>query len=130
MAVDLLQDDMEFTPKCEAALVEIFERYDKDKDGALNDAELKAFAVFTNGEPFTAVDLEDIRGNLKCTENGDLKREGFLQMYSLQTNAGDDDETWKDLKKHGYNEKLDLIKEEDNIEPSIEPNSDKAEPKK
>ncbi|KAJ2557707.1 hypothetical protein EV175_001187 [Coemansia sp. RSA 1933] len=113
MAADLLQDDMEFTPKCEAALVEIFERYDKDKDGALNDAELAAFANFTNGEPFTEEDLEDIRSNLKCRDDGSLIREGFLQMYSLQTNAGDEDETWKDLKKHGYNEQLELVNKKD-----------------
>ncbi|KAJ1888049.1 hypothetical protein LPJ66_008771, partial [Kickxella alabastrina] len=51
MAVELLQDDMEFTPKCEAALGEIFDRYDKDRDGELNEQELQAFATFTNGEP-------------------------------------------------------------------------------
>ncbi|KAJ1734931.1 hypothetical protein LPJ72_002124 [Coemansia sp. Benny D160-2] len=109
MAVDLVQDDMEFTPKCEAALVEIFGRFDKDKDGALNDAELQAFATATNGEPATS-DLEDIRSNLMCTKDGKLRKEGFLQMYNLQTNAGDEDETWKDLKKHGYDENLVLIK--------------------
>lgn len=44
-------DNMEFTPECEAALNEIFSRYDKDKDGALNEEELQAFAQFTNGKP-------------------------------------------------------------------------------
>ncbi|KAJ2864408.1 hypothetical protein GGI22_001730 [Coemansia erecta] len=134
MAVDLLRDDMEFTPKCEAALIEIFERYDKDKDGALNDAELTAFATFANGEPFTEADLEDIRDHLKCTKDGSLLREGFLQMYSLQTNAGDEDETWKDLKKHGYNEELELINDADIVattkgstDPSSDSKSDKTE---
>ncbi|KAI7830900.1 hypothetical protein BX661DRAFT_90361 [Kickxella alabastrina] len=108
MAVELLQDDMEFTPKCEAALGEIFDRYDKDRDGALNEQELQAFATFTNGEPFSTVDLNDIRSNLDCTDDGSLLKGGFIQLYSLQTNAGDDEETWRDIKKHGYNDNLDL----------------------
>ncbi|KAJ2644241.1 hypothetical protein GGF44_000734 [Coemansia sp. RSA 1694] len=110
MGVELLQDNLEFTPKCESALKEIFERYDQDKDGALNDKELQAFATFTNGSPFTESDLADIRTNLDCTEDGALLKGGFLQLYSLQTNAGDDDETWADLKKHGYNSDLQLVK--------------------
>ncbi|KAJ1955746.1 hypothetical protein EC988_001716 [Linderina pennispora] len=109
MAVELLQDDMDFTPKCHAALNEIFARYDLDKDGALNSDELTAFALFTNGEPFSEADLKDIRENLECTENGDLLREGFVQLYNLQTNAGDEEETWKDLKKHGYDDNLNLV---------------------
>ncbi|KAJ2584685.1 hypothetical protein GGH95_000221 [Coemansia sp. RSA 1836] len=105
MGVELLQDNLEFTPKCESALKEIFERYDQDKDGALNEKELQAFATFTNES-----DLADIRTNLDCTEDGALLKGGFLQLYSLQTNAGDDDETWADLKKHGYNSDLQLVK--------------------
>ncbi|KAJ2889968.1 hypothetical protein IWW38_004392 [Coemansia aciculifera] len=110
MRVELLQDNLELSPKCEAALTEIFERYDKDRDGALNDSEIQAFAMFTNGSPFTEVDLADIRTNLDCTEDGALLKCGFLQLYSLQTNAGDDDETWADLEKHGYNSDLELVK--------------------
>ncbi|KAJ1820570.1 hypothetical protein GGH91_002493 [Coemansia sp. RSA 2671] len=110
MRAELLQDNLEFTAKCEQALAEIFERYDLDKDGALNDEEIQAFATFTNGSPFTESDLADIRTNLDCNEQGALLKGGFLQLYSLQTNAGDDDETWADLKKHGYNDRLELLK--------------------
>ncbi|KAJ2485933.1 hypothetical protein IWW37_005787 [Coemansia sp. RSA 2050] len=110
MRAELLQDNLEFTAKCEAALSEIFERYDLDKDGALNDKEMQAFATFTNGAPFTETDLADIRTNLDCTGDGALLKGGFIQLYSLQTGAGDDDETWADLKKHGYNDDLDLVK--------------------
>ncbi|KAJ2742117.1 hypothetical protein GGI20_004707 [Coemansia sp. BCRC 34301] len=108
MRVELLQDNLEFTTKCETALTEIFERYDIDKDGALNDKEIQAFATFTNGSPFTEADLADIRTNLDCTKDGALLKGGFLQLYSLQTNAGDEDETWADLEKHGYNSELEL----------------------
>ncbi|KAJ1719154.1 hypothetical protein LPJ53_006029 [Coemansia erecta] len=111
MPVDLVTDDMEFTPKCEAALVHIFNLYDKDKDGALNDKEIQEFSTFTNGKKFTKEELAEIREHLDCRESDNaLLRGGFLQLYSLQTNAGDDDETWKDLKKHGFNDKLDLVK--------------------
>ncbi|KAJ1878242.1 hypothetical protein H4R99_008522 [Coemansia sp. RSA 1722] len=112
MPVDLIQDDMEFTPECEAALVEIFSRYDKDNDGALNDEEIQAFAKYTN-----EAELEEIRDNLDCREeDGALLKGGFLQLYSLQTNAGDEEETWKDLKKHGYDDSLQLVKEADDDE--------------
>ncbi|KAJ1757086.1 hypothetical protein LPJ77_006616 [Coemansia sp. RSA 2523] len=111
MPVELLTEDLDFTPECERALLEIFTRYDKDKDGALNDTELQAFATFTNGHNFSSTELEDIRTYLKCTKEGWLLKEGFLQMYSLQSASGDLDETWKDLEKHGYTKDLVLKKE-------------------
>ncbi|KAJ2125491.1 hypothetical protein IW147_000840 [Coemansia sp. RSA 720] len=110
MPVELLTEDLDFTPECERALLEIFARYDKDHDGALNDTELQAFAIFTNGHEFSETELEDIRNYLKCTDKRWLLKEGFLQMYSLQTASGDSDETWKDLEKHGYNRDLILRK--------------------
>ncbi|KAJ2780060.1 hypothetical protein GGI15_003667 [Coemansia interrupta] len=109
MRADLVTDDMEFTPKCEAALVHIFNLYDKDKDGALNDQEIQEFSMFTNGKKFTEEELAEIREHLDCRESDNaLLKGGFLQLYSLQTNSGDDDETWKDLKKHGFNDNLEL----------------------
>ncbi|KAJ1836445.1 hypothetical protein LPJ63_000233 [Coemansia sp. RSA 2711] len=108
MAVELLTEDLDFTPACEQALLEIFARYDKDGDGALNDSELQEFAKFTNGKAFSETELSDIREYLKCTEENWLLREGFLQMYSLQTASGDVEETWKDLKQHGYDDELKL----------------------
>ncbi|KAJ1735020.1 hypothetical protein LPJ61_000773 [Coemansia biformis] len=108
MPVKLLTDDMDFTPECERALGEIFDRYDRDGDDALNEAELQAFARFTNGSEFSTEELADIRTNLVCTDAGALLKEGFLQLYHLQTAVGDDDETWRDLRKHGYDDCLQL----------------------
>ena len=45
-------------------LTEIFRRFDVDKDGVLNDAELNAYAVACNGKPFDEQTLIDIRDNL------------------------------------------------------------------
>ena len=39
------------SPLFERIFTEIFKRFDKDADGALSEAELDDFAVFTNGEP-------------------------------------------------------------------------------
>ncbi|KAJ2842813.1 hypothetical protein J3B02_005467 [Coemansia erecta] len=106
MPAELLQDDMEFTAECEAALVEIFSRYDEDKDGALNEQEIQSFAKFTNEK--------------EAKNDGALLMSGFIQLYSLQTNAGDEEETWNDLKKHGYNDKLELAKKNEDADKSDE----------
>ncbi|KAJ2783261.1 hypothetical protein H4R18_001780 [Coemansia javaensis] len=111
MPAKLLDDDMDFTPECERALREVFARYDKDGDGALNEEELQAFAVFTNGSRFTESDLADIRAHLKCTPAGALCSDGFVELYHVQTAGGEDDETWRDLKKHGYNDDLQLAED-------------------
>ena len=42
-----------FVPEAEAALSEIFDRFDLDRDGQWNIKETQAFAVATNGKPFT-----------------------------------------------------------------------------
>ncbi|OMJ19630.1 Mitochondrial Rho GTPase [Smittium culicis] len=103
----LVTDDFDITEALEAALNEIFSRYDKDNDGFLNDSELDNFATFTNGQPFTPEEKADISENLDCSETtGHLSLSGFIQMYALQTCAGDEQETWKDLLKHGYNSNL------------------------
>ncbi|RKP08082.1 hypothetical protein THASP1DRAFT_16140 [Thamnocephalis sphaerospora] len=101
-------DDDYFTPACEAALKEIFHRFDKDGDGALSDAELAAFATATNGEPFDEATLEEIRDNFDVTEAGALTLRGFIELYTLQTTS-EPEETWNDLRKHGYNDQLELV---------------------
>ncbi|KAJ2796411.1 hypothetical protein H4R20_005536 [Coemansia guatemalensis] len=100
---------MDLTPEFRDALCEIFGRYAKKNTGFLEEAELQDFARFTNNKPFTNDELEEIRSNLKCTKEGMLLKEGFIQLYHLQTASGDDEETWKDLKKHGYDDSLKLI---------------------
>ncbi|KAF9573218.1 hypothetical protein EC968_008856 [Mortierella alpina] len=115
----LVEEDGALTPECEAALVAIFERYDVDKDGALNNAELDAFARDTNGDVFDEDTRTEITEFLDLDSNGHLTLKGFLQMYNLQTSS-DPDETWKDLQKHGYDTKLKLVasRDEDNDDSS------------
>ncbi|KAJ3286271.1 hypothetical protein HK104_009119 [Borealophlyctis nickersoniae] len=104
--VELLDGEDQFTPDAQAALLEIFARFDKDKDGALNRAELDEFAIASNGEKF---DEASVRELLEAFDNqdGKLTKDGFLDMFHLQT-LSEEEETRKDLLKHGYNEKLEL----------------------
>ncbi|ORY06716.1 hypothetical protein K493DRAFT_203001 [Basidiobolus meristosporus CBS 931.73] len=97
-------------PLLEKALYEIFERFDEDKDGALNEKELEAFSSATNGEPFDEDTIEEIKDNFDINDDGHLTKKGFYQMYHLQT-LSEPEETWKDLKKHGYNDQLELTEE-------------------
>ncbi|PIA12650.1 hypothetical protein COEREDRAFT_83988 [Coemansia reversa NRRL 1564] len=109
MSASLLNKDMDLTPGFRNALCEIFGRYAKKNAGFLNEDELQEFAKFTNSTPFSSEELKEICENLKCTKEGFLLKEGFIQLYHLQTASGDDEETWKDLKKHGYDNYLKLV---------------------
>ncbi|KAG0319287.1 hypothetical protein BGZ97_002459 [Linnemannia gamsii] len=86
----------------------IFERYDVDKDGALSNAELDAFAKDTNGDVFDEDARAEITEFLDLDNKGQLTLKGFLQMYNLQTSS-EPAETWKDLQKHGYDTNLKLV---------------------
>ncbi|KND00007.1 uncharacterized protein SPPG_04354 [Spizellomyces punctatus DAOM BR117] len=101
----LLTDDDVFTPAAESALKEIFSRFDVDKDGNLSRAEIDAFAIAANGEKFDEATIEELSDSFDTTADGKLTLEGFLDMYHLQT-LSDEDETWKDLKTFGYDDKL------------------------
>ncbi|KAF9404836.1 hypothetical protein BGZ94_003912 [Podila epigama] len=104
----LIDEDGALTQECEDALVAIFESYDLDKDGALSNAELDAFAKDTNGDVFDEDTRNEITEFLDLNEKGYLTLKGFLQMYNLQTSS-EPEETWKDLQKHGYDTKLKLV---------------------
>ncbi|KAJ1974672.1 hypothetical protein H4R35_003501 [Dimargaris xerosporica] len=103
----LLNDDGDLSAQLEQALNEIFARYDQDQDGALKLEELQAFARFSNGEPFSQDEVDEILEYFDTTDDGKaLTLEGFYQLYQLQTASGRDEETWRDLRKHGYNDQL------------------------
>ncbi|KAJ3041588.1 hypothetical protein HDV00_009065 [Rhizophlyctis rosea] len=116
----LLDDNDQFTPKAQKALLEIFTKYDKDTDGLLNKEELDAFATDSNGEPvaypsypnpsfrvFDQDSLDDLFANFD-NEDGKLTKDGFLDMFHLQT-LSDEDETYKDLENHGYGPDLEKL---------------------
>ncbi|KAG0044855.1 hypothetical protein BGZ83_009884 [Gryganskiella cystojenkinii] len=104
----LTEEDGGLTQACEDALIAIFEKYDVDKDGALSNAELDAFAKDTNGDVFDEDTRAEITEFLDLDDKGYLTKKGFLQMYNLQTSS-EPEETWKDLQKHGYDSSLKLV---------------------
>ena len=101
----LLEGDW-FTHKCQTALEQTFARFDTDCDGALNVAELQAFArVCNGGEPFDDDEIDQIGQFFETNDANALTRKGFLQMYHTQTVARPSD-TWKDLSALGFNNQL------------------------
>jgi len=110
--VRLTNKDGDLVGACERALTEIFTRYDVDKDGALNESELDAYAKKTNGTEtgFSDQEKQEITEYFEINAEGALTLRGFLQLYQLQT-MSEPDETWKDLKTHGYNKYLEFESE-------------------
>ena len=58
-------------PQLERVLLEIFQRFDADGDGALSEPELQAFACASNGDgsEFEEDELEQIREYFETTED-------------------------------------------------------------
>ncbi|KAI8881932.1 hypothetical protein K501DRAFT_252387 [Backusella circina FSU 941] len=106
----LLIDDEtgEFTEKAEKILKEIFENFDKDKDGVWNLKEIQDFATATNGRPFEDSVIEEIVDSFEVDEQNNLLFRGFYQLYHMQT-LSEPEETMNDLKKHGYDTNLELV---------------------
>ncbi|EGC36196.1 hypothetical protein DICPUDRAFT_22622, partial [Dictyostelium purpureum] len=106
------KDEDFFSEKAELALREIFSRYDLDKDQCLSEKELDNFAIGCNGKPFDKVSIEEIKENFDVNDKGWLSIRGFLEMYYMQT-LSEPTETWKDINKHGYDMKCNLIKKDE-----------------
>eukprot|EP01125_Pyxidicula_operculata_P022439 TRINITY_DN9176_c0_g1_i1.p1 TRINITY_DN9176_c0_g1~~TRINITY_DN9176_c0_g1_i1.p1 ORF type:complete len:224 (+),score=73.11 TRINITY_DN9176_c0_g1_i1:57-728(+) len=104
-----LVEDGEMTEKFIATLVEIFQRFDVDKDNSLSDAELNKFHQVVNGTPIAKQTLAFLHENFEVDAKGYLTQDGFIAFYLSQT-LGDASETLNDLKQLGYNDKLEKIK--------------------
>ncbi|KAE8214199.1 hypothetical protein CF327_g2377 [Tilletia walkeri] len=79
-----------------------------EENAVLSDAALDRFAFETNGAPFGAESKAEILEFLDVDEQGRLTFDGFLSMYSLQT-ENEEDETWRDLATHGFDANLELV---------------------
>ncbi|KAI8584237.1 hypothetical protein K450DRAFT_218808 [Umbelopsis ramanniana AG] len=93
--------DHELTPKLAEVLSEIFETFDQDHDGALNNQELGNFIFTTNGSHPPPQFLVQIAQRFGGTERYWLTKDGFLAFYLEQT-LDDPTETRSDLSVHGY----------------------------
>jgi len=70
--------DHELSPKLAEVLSEVFEAFDKDHDGALNNQELSQFIFTTNGSHPPPQFLVQIAQRFGGTEQYWLTKEGFL----------------------------------------------------
>ena len=105
MPAKLIDGQDAFTPEATQVFTAIFTHFDKDNDGVLSDSELDAFAIATNASPFDDASKQEIRDFFDVDSSKQLTKRGFLEMFLVQTLA-DEDETWKDLIKLGYNKDL------------------------
>ncbi|GAA5816643.1 hypothetical protein MFLAVUS_010173 [Mucor flavus] len=108
---NLMVDDAtgDLQPKVDKILKEIFENFDKDKDGKWNLEEIQDFATATNGRPFEDSEIVE---SFEVDEEDSLLFAGFYQMYYMQT-VSEPAETLKDFKKHGYDDNLELVSSRD-----------------
>lgn len=104
----LLTDGGELSALCNAALEEVFCRFDVDGDGVFSDSELDEFAKACNGgKAFSKEEKQELASAFLVDAEGRLTKMGFLQMFHLQTSA-EPSETWQDLKALGYDNGLQL----------------------
>jgi len=83
---------------------QIFDYLDLDKDSQLNMTEIDTFGSITNGRVWTEEEHEIWCQTYEC-EEGKLTWLGFLQFIGTQCHS-DPNETWKDLRRFGFNHLL------------------------
>ncbi|KAG2197839.1 hypothetical protein INT47_009720 [Mucor saturninus] len=93
--------DNQISPALHQVLVEVFNRFDVDRDGALNNKELDQFIFITNGAHPPPAFLRQMGLRFGANKRGWLSQEGFLAFYLEQT-LDDPSETRNDLGVHGY----------------------------
>ncbi|KAI8368003.1 hypothetical protein EDC96DRAFT_564506 [Choanephora cucurbitarum] len=97
----LVTEDNQLSQPLTDVLIEIFNRFDQDKDGALSPKELTNFIVKTNGMQPPPAFLRQMALKFGGNQKGWLTQQGFLGFYLEQT-LDDPSETRNDLGVHGY----------------------------
>jgi len=115
-SLKLLDDDGAVTEQFERVLQRIFLKYCTPKPSETNPSTLPTnaylppdaldkWATDTNGSTLPDDQKEEIKEYMDVNEEGNLTFKGFVQIYQLQT-ENDEEETWKDLQKHGFTRNL------------------------
>lgn len=97
----LLDSTKALSTQLKAALTDIFQTFDQDKDGGLSPSELSEFVFKTNGSRPPAAFLTQMGIQFGKTAKGYLSLEGFFNFFLEQT-LDDPIETRRDLEKHGW----------------------------
>jgi len=116
MTDHLLDEEGGITDKFEEVLKRIFGKYCTPTPGESDPLELSPsafmspgsldkWAVDTNGSPLPDDEKDEIKEFMDVNGDGNLTFKGFTQIYQLQT-ENDENETWRDLEKHGFDRSL------------------------
>ncbi|PWA77846.1 mitochondrial Rho GTPase [Artemisia annua] len=110
------QESQSLRPRCIRALKRIFVLCDHDMDSALNDDELNKFQVKCFNAPLSPSEIEDVKRvvNEKVPEginHRGLTLKGFLYLHAVFIEKGRLETTWTVLREFGYNDELELQKE-------------------
>lgn len=108
----LTEEGNQLSPALHDVLVEVFNKFDEDKDGALNAKELDAFIFKTNGAHPPPQFLRQMGLRFGANKKGWLSLDGFLAFYLEQT-LDDPSETRNDLSVHGYDSQTLKLKMEE-----------------
>lgn len=96
----------DFTPEMKNALVEIFNSFGGEKEGALVAEQLNELQLISNGKPLTPEQIDFAFKQYKTKQVGEKKEpgltlEGFLDLYLGQCHEAPS-ETWEELDHLGY----------------------------
>ncbi|KAI3783088.1 hypothetical protein L2E82_13150 [Cichorium intybus] len=110
------QESQTLQPRCIRALKRIFLLCDQDMDSALNDNELNEFQVKCFNAPLQPSEIVDVKRVVqeKVPEGVNrlgLTLKGFLYLHALFIEKGRLETTWTVLREFGYNNELELEKE-------------------
>jgi len=97
----LLDSSKALSAPLKAALTDIFNTFDKDKDGGLSPTELSDFVFKTNGSRPPQAFLKQMGLQFGKNAKGYLTLEGFFNFFLEQT-LEDPVETRRDLERHGW----------------------------
>ncbi|XP_076960001.1 mitochondrial Rho GTPase 1-like [Bidens hawaiensis] len=110
------QESQTLKPRCIRALKRIFILCDHDMDSALNDSELNEFQVKCFNAPLQPAEIVGVKRVVQervpegVNDRG-LTLTGFLFLHALFIEKGRLETTWAVLRKFGYNDDIELCKE-------------------
>ncbi|KAI3773084.1 hypothetical protein L6452_04282 [Arctium lappa] len=110
------QESQTLKPRCIRALKRIFILCDHDMDSALNDNELNEFQVRCFSVPLQPSEIVDVKRVVqeKVPEGVNylgITLQGFLFLHALFIEKGRLETTWTVLREFGYNDDVELQKE-------------------
>uniref|UniRef100_A0A0E0GVF3 EF-hand domain-containing protein n=1 Tax=Oryza nivara TaxID=4536 RepID=A0A0E0GVF3_ORYNI len=99
-------------PRCMMAFQQIFSLYDRDKDGAVSDAEMNAFLVRCFKVSLQPAEIADMKRVVQqhmiggVNDNGLITFIVFLYLHVVFIAKGREETTWAVLRKFGYDNEL------------------------